>query len=95
MNIDMAVAEARRRIASGPDELATWILDTFALPLARIDVGDMVDVEGWGHDVVEIGERMTGSWCAEDALGIATVIVLRAEDARDELRRSVANGRDT
>lgn len=83
MTIEDAVKEARARVARGRiDPLATWILDTFALPLARHMAHDLPDVMGWGLDVVEIDQNMTGSWDADDALGIATVIIARAEDAR-------------
>lgn len=96
MTIDEAVKAARKRIELGiKDPLATWILDTFALPIARIDAKDVPDVMAWGLDVVEIGESFTGSWCAEDALGIATRIIQRAEEARDEHLRDVASGSDS
>jgi len=100
MNIVQAVKEAHKRISSGEDDpLAMWILDTFALPLARFGVEaggpiiartpDLPDVDGWGLDTVEIGEGMTGTWDADNALGIATVILYRAEDARDDLHRDI------
>lgn len=95
MTIDEAVKEAYRRVTNHEDDpLATWILDTFGLPIARINANDVPDVMGWGHDVVELDESFTGSWCADDAFRIATRIILRAEDARDECLRDVQDGTD-
>jgi hypothetical protein len=96
VTLDDAVAEALRRIERNPsDQLAQWVASTFSLSVARMRIDNrdgIPDVIGWGHDVVEIGETMTGSWDAEDALAIAATVILRAEDARDEMIRSMTGG---